>query len=115
MKLFSLFLAFLLLAAPCALGETLSLEEMLSAEDAEMMTESMSPAASESPAREDFIDRIIATAKALYDEADGRARRAQYSGDIYVCKNFTVHLFRENCDDFRIAEFPDVPLVIPNN
>jgi len=115
MKLISLFLILLLLAAPCALSETLSLEEMLAAEEAEMITADASSASVASAAREDFIDRIIATAKALYDEADGRARRAQYSGDIYVCKNFTVHLFRENCDDFRIAEYPDVPLVIPNN
>ena len=114
MKLISLFLALLFLSASCALGETLSLEEMLAAEDAVMITEAVS-AASENPAREDFIDRIIATAKALYDEAGGRAKRAQYSGDIYVCKNFTVHLFRENRDDFRMAEFPDVELVIPNN
>jgi len=119
MKLFSLFLALLLLAAPCALGESLSLEEMLAAQEAEMITEEVTEnssfAAGENPAREDFIDRIIATAKTLYDEAGGRAKRAQYSGDIYVCKNFTVHLFRENCGDFRMAQYPDVPLVIPNN
>jgi len=113
MKLISLFLALLLFAAPCALGETLSLDEMLAAEDAAWFEPAIP--ANESPAREDFINRIIATAKTLYDAAGGRAKRAQYSGDIYVCKNFTVHLFRENCDDFRIAEFPDVPLVIPNN
>ncbi len=66
-------------------------------------------------AREQFIDDIIALAKEEYDAAGGRARRAQYSGDIYVCKNFTVYLFRENCDKYRMAEFPDVPLVIPDN
>ena len=113
MKLISLILALLLFSAPCALGDTLSLDEMLAAEDAAML-ESVIPA-NAGAAREDFIDRIIGTAKELYDAAGGRAKRAQYSGDIYVCKNFTVHLFRENCDDFRIAEFPDVPLVIPNN
>ena len=32
-----------------------------------------------------------------------------------MCKNFTVHLFRKNRDAFRMAEYPDVPLVIPNN
>jgi len=66
-------------------------------------------------ARQEFIDRIIALARKKYDEAGGRAQRAQYSGDIYVCKNFTVYLFRENCGDFRMAEYPDVPLVIPDN
>ena len=113
MKLIALMFALLLLAAPCALGDTLSLDEMLAAEDAATF-ESAAPAV-QSAAREDFIDRIISTAKELYDAAGGRAKRAQYSGDIYVCKNFTVHLFRENRAAFRMAEYPDVELVIPNN
>ena len=66
-------------------------------------------------ARNDLIDRIIALGYELYVKADGKAQRAHYSGDIYVCKNFTVYLFRQNRDDFRMAEYPDVPLVIPNN
>ena len=66
-------------------------------------------------ARADFIDRIIALGKELYDRAGGKKQRAHYSSDIYVCKNFTVYLFRQNRDDFRMAEYPDVPLVIPNN
>ena len=66
-------------------------------------------------AREDFIERIIALGKELYVRADGKSQRAHYKGDIYVCKNFTVHLFRENRDDFCIAEYPDVELKIPNN
>ncbi|MBQ9210309.1 MAG: hypothetical protein IJ153_01285 [Clostridia bacterium] len=66
-------------------------------------------------AREDFIDRIVALGKKLYDDADGKRKRAHYASDIYVCKNFTVYLFRQNRDDFRMAEFPDTPLVIPNN
>ena len=102
--------AFLLLCPALCCSETLSLEQMLGAQEAQPFEQTQ-----ENPAREDFINRIIATAKALYDDAGGKAKRAQYSGDIYVCKNFTVHLFRENCEDFRIAEFPDAPLVIPNN
>ena len=66
-------------------------------------------------ARDDFIDRIIALGKKLYDEADGKRKRAHYASDIYVCKNFTVYLFRQNRDDFRMAEYPDTKLVIPNN
>lgn len=66
-------------------------------------------------AREAFIDDIIALAKEKFDEAGGRAQRAQYSGDIYVCKNFTVYLFRQNRDRYRMAEYPDVELVIPDN
>ena len=116
MKLILSILLSLGLTVSCALGETLSTEEMLAAQDAIALTEeTQAPDTPSSAAREDFIDRIIATAKALYDAANGKPQRAQYSGDIYVCKNFTVHLFRENCGDFRMAEFPDVPLVIPNN
>lgn len=66
-------------------------------------------------ARTDLIDRIIATAENVYTKANGKLQRAQYSGDIYVCKNFTVYLFRQSRDDFRMAEYPDVPLVIPDN
>jgi len=74
-----------------------------------------SAALAEQTARDDLIDRIISTAKGLYDKANGRLQRAEYSGDIYVCKNFTVYLFRQNRDDFRMAEYPEVPLVIPDN
>lgn len=66
-------------------------------------------------AREELIDRMLALAKKLSDEAGGRPRRAHYAGDIYVCKNFTVHIFRENAGDFEMAEYPGVKLVIPNN
>ena len=66
-------------------------------------------------AREAFIDGIIDLAKEKFDEAGGQPQRAHYSGDIYVCKNFTVYLFRENRDRFRMAEYPDTPLVIPDN
>ena len=69
----------------------------------------------EKSAREDFIDSIIALAEKKYREANGRAQRASKSSDIYVCKNFTVYLFRENRDRFRMAEYPDTQLVIPNN
>lgn len=75
----------------------------------------ISAAMGEDDARAAFIDQIIATAKNVYDQADGKLQRAQYSGDIYVCKNFTVYLFRQSRDGFRMAEFPDVPLVIPDN
>ena len=66
-------------------------------------------------AREDFIDRIIYLAEEKFIEARGRAQKAASSGDIYVCKNFTVYLFRENRDDFRMEEYPDIPLIIPDN
>jgi len=115
MKRFCILFTLILLASSVAAAETLSLEEMLAAEDAAVLEEIPPSQSFSSAAREDFINRIISTAKGLYDAAGGRAKRAQYSGDIYVCKNFTVHLFRENCDDFRIAEYPDVELVIPNN
>ena len=65
--------------------------------------------------REDFIERIIALGKQLFEKANGHPQRAHYSGDIYVCKNFTTYLFRQNRDDFRMAEYPKTKLVIPNN
>ena len=71
--------------------------------------------AAESAAREELIDRVIALAQTLSEKANGRPQRAHYSGDIYVCKNFTVHVFKENSAGFRIAAFPDKELVIPNN
>lgn len=67
------------------------------------------------PARADFIEDIIALGKQLYDQADGKLQRAHYKGDIYVCKNFTVYLFRQTRDAYRIAEYPSVELKIPNN
>lgn len=113
-RLFSLLLALSLL--PCAaLGESLTLDEMNAAEDATPLSAAEAAQPVESAARADFIDRILALAETLYAKADGQPQRAQYSGDIYVCKNYTVHLFRETCGDFRMAEYPDVPLVIPNN
>ncbi len=69
----------------------------------------------EYPAREDLIEGIIALGKELYEKADGKRQRAHYASDIYVCKNFTVYLFRRNRDGFRMAEYPDTELVIPNN
>ena len=74
----------------------------------------LDPAAG-SEARDELIDRMINLAEEIYQKAKGRAQPANSPGDIYVCKNFTVHLFRENRDDYRMAAFPDVPLVIPNN
>jgi hypothetical protein len=66
-------------------------------------------------AREAFISAIVDTARTLYEKANGRLQRAQYAGDIYVCKNFTVYLFTQNAGRFRMAEYPDVALKIPNN
>ena len=121
MKRLTLILLILLPALACAATrcESLSLAAMQGADAAA----ALSPAADEtaagaqavSPAREAFIDDIVSLASSLYEQAGGRGKRAQYSGDIYVCKNFTVHLFRENAGKYRMAEYPDVPLVIPNN
>jgi len=66
-------------------------------------------------ARQQFIDRIINLAEDKFIETRGRPQRAARSSDIYVCKNFTVYLFRQNRDDFRMAAYPDVSLVIPDN
>ena len=75
-----------------------------------------SPTPQGSPAsREALIDQMIGLAQETFEKTNGRAQRAHYSGDIYVCKNFTVYLFREFASGYRIAEFPDVPLIIPDN
>lgn len=66
-------------------------------------------------AREEFIDRILTLAESTYDQTGGKAKRAHYAGDIYVCKNYTVYLFEENSENYRMAAYPDVPLVIPAN
>ncbi len=69
-----------------------------------------------SPSGKDLlIERILATAQELYTKAHGKRQRAHYSGDIYVCKNFTTYVFRENAGDFVMAEYPDVKLIIPDN
>ena len=66
-------------------------------------------------ARDAFIDDIIALGRELYEKADGKFQRAHYKGDIYVCKNFTVYVFRQTRSKYRMAEYPDVELRIPNN
>lgn len=66
-------------------------------------------------ARDELIDRMIDLAQTLFEQTRGRLQPAHNSGHIYICKNFTVHLFRENRDDFAMAEYPEVPLLIPNN
>lgn len=66
-------------------------------------------------AREDFINRIFEYGYELYVKADGKAQRAWKKGDIYLCKNFTTHIFNELRDDFSMAEYPEVRLRIPNN
>jgi len=66
-------------------------------------------------AREELIDAIIETGHQLFVAANGKLQRAQKAGDIYVCKNFTVHVFRQNASGFQMAEFPGVALRVPNN
>ena len=73
------------------------------------------PVQGEEQARAQLIEEIIALAQKTYEEAGGRAKRAHYAGDIYICKNFTVYLFEENADGYRMAEYPDTPLIIPAN
>ena len=65
--------------------------------------------------REEWIDAMIALAEKLYKKADDKPQRAHYSSDIYVCKNFTVHLFKNTAVRYRMAQYPTTRLVIPNN
>ena len=85
-----LLLAALLTSGAAMAEDTLSPEEMLLAEEA-IMTDDL-PAPQEEAqalpsAREEMIDGIIALAQQLYTKAAGKPQRAQYAGDIYVCKN----------------------------
>ena len=124
LRLICLLYAAMLLTAPFAVlaEEDASIEEYVDLDDEgnEVPAEepSAAPAAeavSSMTAREAFIEDIIALGERLYQQADGHLQRAHYSGDIYVCKNFTVYLFRQNRDKYRLAEWPDVQLRIPNN
>lgn len=96
---------------------TTVLDEPTATDDPEISAEDV-PEQSEAAAitaREDFINRIVDLGYELYVKADGRAQRAWKKGDIYLCKNFTTHIFNTLRDDFAMAEFPAVQLRIPNN
>ena len=120
----ALLLLLLLLPACWAVAEEeqdWSIEETVEllddGEEVEVPAETAAPddAETEHTARDEMIDRIISLGHELYVKANGKAQRAQYSGDIYVCKNFTTYLFRQVRGDFCMAEYPDTKLVIPNN
>lgn len=66
-------------------------------------------------AREDMISGIIEQARKEFNATAGKAQEAQYSSSIFICKNFTVYLFRTVAEKYRMAEYPDVKLVIPDN
>lgn len=91
-KLFAFLLACLLAAAPCFAG-----------------------LCEESSARDALIDGYIEKGRELFEKANGKLQRAHYAGDIYVCKNFTVYVFMESSASFRMAEYPDAALVVPDN
>ena len=110
-------LAFLfpaLAEAPAEIEEDVLLEEDGSEVPDPDGAESADPAPAPGP-RDEFIDDIIALGEKLYKKANGKAQRAQYKSDIYICKNFTVYLFRQTRSRYRMAEYPDVSLVIPDN
>ena len=105
------------LCCPAAVGEEIAeevmLDEELDGEEPESSDGSVDISAY--TARNAFIDDIIALGKELYDKADGKYQRAHYKGDIYVCKNFTVYVFRQTRAKYRMAEYPEKELKIPNN
>ena len=116
-------LLFPLMLPPSAIAESdESIEEFVELDDEgnEILSVDVPAAPSAEPvpaitAKEAFIEDIISLGEKLYRQADGKLQRAHYSGDIYVCKNFTVYLFRQNRDKYRLANWPDVQLRIPNN
>ncbi len=90
-------------------------EELFSDEEEPAKTETQAEPEAENPARTAFIDDIIERGKKEFDKTRGKLQRAQYKEDIYICKNFTVYLFRSTRDGYRMAEYPDVKLKIPDN
>ena len=119
MKRLLILLLVILLAVPVLAEEEWSIWDVvdINLEDINEAEPMEEPAAEEVEltAREDLINRIIALGEQLYISANGKSQRAHYKEDIYVCKNFTVHLFNKNRDDFCIAEYPDVKMRVPNN
>ena len=105
----------LLMAAACPVSSESALPGEIEVEEISPDVEPSEAEEDPHPARTAFIEDIIALGKQLYDEAGGKLKRAHYKGDIYVCKNFTVYLFRQTRSAYRMAEFPDTELVIPNN
>ena len=111
---------FLLLPACAFPEEDIEIEEILLDSEGNIIPETPAPtdepeAEAENPARTAFIDDIIARGKKEYEKTRGKLQRAQYKDDIYICKNFTVYLFRQTRDKYRMAEYPDVQLKIPDN
>ena len=88
---------------------------MLDEDETSSLSQNQPQEASPGNAREAFIDDIVALAEKEYEHTGGRAQEAQYSSSIFICKNFTVYLFRQNAGKYRMAEFPDVELKIPDN
>ena len=108
--------------APAATADEVVEDVLLDEEDVAEETAEEAPStgvengeSSVPTARDAFIDDIIASGEKLFKKARGKAQRAHYKSDIYICKNFTVYLFRQNRDKYRMAEYPDVKLVIPDN
>lgn len=89
----------LLMLFSCALAEDVYLDEPTPGAAEETADDTLT-------ARADLINRIIALGQELYIKANGKSQRAHYKRDIYVCKNFTTYLFRQNRDDFCMAEYP---------
>ena len=89
--------------------------ELFSDEDETAEAEAEAQEEPENPARTAFINDIIERGKKEFEKTRGKLQRAQYKEDIYICKNFTVYLFRSTRDNYRMAEYPDVKLKIPDN
>ena len=115
--LLAILLLFTGLLAPASGEEEVTEDVLLDGDTPEEETSSASEAEETSgpTARDAFIDDIIAAGKEVYDKADGKYKRAHYKNDIYVCKNFTVYVFKQARSKYRMAEFPETELRIPNN
>ena len=107
--------ALLLFSCAAFAEEEIEIEEIILNPDGSLPEPEAAEPSAGRTARDSFIDDIIALGEELYIKADGKPKQAYLKSDIYVCKNFTVYLFRQNRDGYRMAEYPDLQLKIPNN
>lgn len=65
--------------------------------------------------KEKFIDRMIALAQKNSTEKKYKFAPAESDTDIGVCKNFVMRLFDTFKNDYRMLEYPDLPMHMPKN
>lgn len=65
--------------------------------------------------KEDFINRMIDLAQKNSKQTKYKFAPAESDTDIGVCKNFVMRLFDTFSKEYRMLEYPDLPLHMPKN